>query len=254
MWGQDHVGCVSQPPKQTTWPPNSDKPTGARTHARTWRRSHSETTLPHACVIKFGSEYPHKCMQLCINSVCFVKPLHSRNPLSFYSTPPLTLVLHPCMAWPNTCSELLQERLLSMWHSLPTKPYCRFLIQHWLLRQVVINEAHNRWRGFFLQLQMFFCRRTCFKVFRLSEMIQLPFERPLHYHNWRDTCSFLRGSQFQFWPQYLSEYSAFQLFLPLPAKWLKWSLSGCFKQMETSCIEGNVAESHRHRWRQTTVI
>lgn len=92
MWGQDHVGCVSQPPKQTTWPPNSDKPTGARTHA------HGDAlilkqTLPHACIIKFGNEHPHKCMQLRINSLCFVKPLHSRNPLSLYDTAP-----HPGVA------------------------------------------------------------------------------------------------------------------------------------------------------------
>lgn len=117
------------PPKQPTWPPKS---------TRTRRHSHSETAPAHARVCT----HRNACGRPRVDWVFFVKPLHS--PLSSHLTAPLALALHPCMTWPTICSELQRERPLSMWRSLPTETYCRLLIHHWLLRQIVINEAHRR--------------------------------------------------------------------------------------------------------------
>lgn len=76
-------------------------------------------------------------------------------------------------------------------------------IQGWLLRQAVINEAHERQRGLFFffwkggqQLRVLFYRSTGFKVFRHSKMTHLLFEGLLHHHNVRDTRSFLQGLSF----------------------------------------------------------
>lgn len=102
----------------------------------------------------------------------------------------------------------------SLEHGLPTEPYCRFLIQHWLLRKAIINETHKRWRGLFFSnywcsfteelvskssgSQRWFSSHLKGLFITITDAIHVPFCGGLSFCSYPSNCQNIQHSNFSF--------------------------------------------------------